>query len=220
VPTAPLRFGRRLPVHRIHALVSEYPGAELLTALMDILRTQDIELDTDAADMYAGRETADDVRRFKLLLNRAVPDHSLAGVLDRLETRFPNARATVEELYLTPEQLRELSAAGNLIGAHTVTHPVLSDLPAAAQRWEIEASRRHLSQVVDAPIELFAYPYGGADSYTDRTVELVRAAGYEAAFTTVAGDVRPDEPEPLTLQRRDCAALDHGESTFSLPDTG
>lgn len=220
VPTAPLTFDRRLPVHRIHALVSEYPGSELLTALMDILRTEPIELDSDAGDMYAGRETANDVRRFKHLLNRAVPDHSLAGVLDRLEARFPDARTTVEELYLTPAQLRELAGAGMLIGAHSVTHPVLSDLPVEAQRWEIAASRRHLSQLVDAPVDLFAYPYGGGDSYTGRTVDLVRSAGFEAAFTTEAGDVSADGGHSLTLPRRDCAALEHGDSTFSLPGTG
>lgn len=218
VPTAPLFHGRRLPVHRIHTLVSEYRGSALLGALREILRTEGIDCRDDTEDMYAGRETADSVRQFKQVLNRAVPDRTLATVLDRLEARFPRAQTTVEELYLTPTQLGELSAAGMGIGAHTVTHPVLSELPVAAQRWEIATSRRQLTACLDAPVELFAYPYGGSDSYTDRTVELVREAGFEAAFTTVPGDIGGDGRDPLALPRRDCAALEHGASTFSLPN--
>ncbi|MBX0288245.1 polysaccharide deacetylase family protein [Haloarcula salinisoli] len=219
VPTAPLVYGRRLPVQRIHSLVSEYPGPELLDALDEILEAADIDLLGDVRSMYEGRDTADSVRQFKHLLNRAVPDHSVSGVLDRLEGQFPAAQTDVSELYLSASQLRDLSEAGMTIGAHTVTHPVLSDLPTAAQRWEIRASRRQLSALLGEPVDLFAYPYGGAESYTDRTVELVSDAGFTGAFTTVDGDADATEfrETPLTLSRRDCANVEHGDATFSLP---
>lgn len=218
VATAPLVSDRRLPVHRVHTLVSEYPGPELLSQLREILRAEGVEL-TDGEDMYAGRDTDDSVRRFKHLLNRAVPDARLSGVLDRLESAFPAARTDSEALYCTAEQLRDLSEAGMVVGAHSVTHPVLADLPPAAQRFEIAASRRQLRELVDQPVDLFAYPYGGADSYTDRTVEFVREAGFTAAFTTVQGDIgdRDIAGNALTLPRLDCADLAHGESSFSLP---
>jgi len=168
--------------------------------------------------MYAGRETADSVRQFKQVLNRAVPDWTLATVLDRLEARFPRAQTTVEELYLTPTQLGELSAAGMGIGAHTVTHPVLSELPVAAQRWEIATSRRQLTACLDAPVELFAYPYGTETTYNEQTKRILSDVGCRAAFTTISGDVRSRHlmDSPLELRRRDCNEFPHGGATFDL----
>ena len=218
VPTAPLVFGRRLPVQRIHTLVSEYPGSELLDELERLLDGEDVALRTDRESMYADRDTESDVRRFKHLLNRAVPTRAVSSVLDRLEAAFPAADVAVDDVYLTPAQLRELADAGMGIGAHSVTHAVLADLPRAAQQWEIRASRRQLADLLGRPVDLFAYPYGGPESYTAETVRLVREAGFSAAFTTVDGDVGDGAlTEPTTLPRRDCADLPHGDSTVTLP---
>lgn len=223
VATDPLVHGRRLAVHRVHTLVSEYPGSELLSATLDVVRDHEA-LSVPAADdegMYAGRDTDDDVRAVKQLLNQAVPYGHLPAVLDALESRFPAAGAVeAADLYLSVDQLSELAAAGMVMGAHSVSHPLLSRLPAAEQRREIRDSQEHLATRVDAPVDLFAYPYGGEASYTDRTRELVREAGFEWAVTTQPGEIAGADlgERPLALPRRDCTAFPHGESAVSLPD--
>lgn len=94
-------------------------------------------------------------------------------------------------LMMTREQLRDLLAQGMELGAHTLTHPILSRLDTAAARHEIAGSREILAGWLgEAPL-FFAYPNGrpGLD-FGPRDVALVREAGFLAAVTTAAGHAR------------------------------
>jgi len=92
------------------------------------------------------------------------------------------------DLMMTSEQLRRLHAAGVELGAHTVSHPILLKITAAAAAEELQASRAQLAAIVGAPVRYFAYPNGrpGVD-YDARHVELARSCGFEAAFSTRRG---------------------------------
>jgi peptidoglycan/xylan/chitin deacetylase (PgdA/CDA1 family) len=91
-------------------------------------------------------------------------------------------------LMLTEGQIRELHRRGVAIGAHTVSHPILSSVDAETAREEIAGSRRALERILDAPVRLFAYPNGrpGMD-YSRLHVDQVRQAGFELAVTTSWG---------------------------------
>jgi peptidoglycan/xylan/chitin deacetylase (PgdA/CDA1 family) len=77
-------------------------------------------------------------------------------------------------------ELRELAAAGFEIGAHSVTHPDLSQLDYESCLREISESRRTLEHIVDAPVRTFAYPYC---RYGTAALAAVRATGFTAAVT-------------------------------------
>lgn len=83
---------------------------------------------------------------------------------------------------LSADELLHLNA-GDLIevGAHTVSHPVLSKLSAAAQQAEIEGSKRRLEDILGHPVATFAYPYGSRSDYTAETVTRVKEAGFAFA---------------------------------------
>src|SRR5262249_8697177 len=80
------------------------------------------------------------------------------------------------------------------------SHPVLSQQPLDNQRKEIRGSKILLEDILGQPITSFAYPYGGAADYTTETVQEVRDAGFESAFSTSTGLVGK-ESEPLRLPR-------------------
>ena len=128
-------------------------------------------------DLCARLRLLDDARRDRVLGQLA----SLADTDDAGETPPP----------LTPSQLREL-AQGELmdIGAHTVTHPVLSQLAEEGQREEVVGSKRDLEEAVDTRVTSFAYPYGGPTDFDETTVSVVRAAGFDCACSTVPGRLR------------------------------
>lgn len=65
------------------------------------------------------------------------------------------------------------------IGAHTVTHPYLPQLSLEGRKYEISSSKDTLATLSGKSVRFFAYP-GGA--YDQATLDLVKAAGYEAAF--------------------------------------
>ena len=89
---------------------------------------------------------------------------------------------------LTEDELRAL-ASGSLveIGAHTLTHPVLSSLPAERQQDEIAGSKQRLEALTGNSITSFAYPYGKKNHYTAQTVSTVQANGFACACSNFGG---------------------------------
>lgn len=85
---------------------------------------------------------------------------------------------------LRPDQLSELASAGLDIGAHTMTHPILSTLDNAVALAEIGDSRTWIDNITGKPPALFAYPNGkrGHD-YDARHAEMVKSLGFLAAVS-------------------------------------
>ncbi|HEY1677607.1 MAG TPA: polysaccharide deacetylase family protein [Candidatus Sulfotelmatobacter sp.] len=88
---------------------------------------------------------------------------------------------------LTGGELRELAAAGMTIGAHTMSHPMLSQLPADMAYFEIHDSRAQLESLLTQPVWAFAYPFGNPESVTPEILAMPRKAGFDAAFVNFGG---------------------------------
>jgi peptidoglycan/xylan/chitin deacetylase (PgdA/CDA1 family) len=92
---------------------------------------------------------------------------------------------------LTEQELLDLADGGLVeVGAHTVTHPVLSSLPEEEQRWEVARAKAELEGRLGRPVRMFAYPYGRRQDWTPATAQAVRESGYTLACTTSTGLVR------------------------------
>ncbi len=83
------------------------------------------------------------------------------------------------------------------IGAHTVTHPLLSALSPSEQSFEIQRGKEALEELLGRPVSHFSYPYGGL---TSETVALVRENGFSCAVTTAGVPVDPGA-DPFQLPR-------------------
>lgn len=95
---------------------------------------------------------------------------------------------------MTRTDLRELAAAGMAIGAHSLTHPVLSEQAPDLARAEIVESRDLLESVLGHRVWAFAYPFGGRDSVSPQVFAIVREANFAAAFTNVGGGFGAEFP--------------------------
>jgi peptidoglycan/xylan/chitin deacetylase (PgdA/CDA1 family) len=99
---------------------------------------------------------------------------------------------------LNAEEVGRLVEPGFLdIGAHTVSHAVLSSLDKENQHSEIERSRIACEELIGEPIHAFAYPFGEFDN---TAVSLVRECGFACACTTVPGRVSM-RSDPMLLPR-------------------
>lgn len=97
-------------------------------------------------------------------------------------------------LMMRSEQVREMRTAGMEIGAHTVRHPILTTLTPTEAEYEIAEGRKQLESIIDAPVDMFAYPNGkpGRD-YDYSHVPLVKKSGFRAAVSTAPGVGRPGD---------------------------
>jgi peptidoglycan/xylan/chitin deacetylase (PgdA/CDA1 family) len=83
-------------------------------------------------------------------------------------------------------ELRELSRGELLeVGAHSVTHPVLSELTPEAQQREIQESQRVLQEILGRPVTSFSYPYGGEHQVGPLAPQLARDSGFRVACSGV-----------------------------------
>jgi peptidoglycan/xylan/chitin deacetylase (PgdA/CDA1 family) len=91
---------------------------------------------------------------------------------------------------MAPAEILQLADAPLIeIGAHTVTHPMLSELPADAQLSEIQQSKSNLEGLIGRSVTSFSYPHG---AYSAVTNAIVRNAGFECACTSDVSGVRQD----------------------------
>lgn len=84
------------------------------------------------------------------------------------------------------------------IGAHTRTHPILSELTESQIRDEIANSKIELEQVFGIPIFYMAYP-GGA--FNPQIGKIAQEAGYRLAFTTSPKKLKTSEIGPFAMTR-------------------
>jgi folate-dependent phosphoribosylglycinamide formyltransferase PurN/peptidoglycan/xylan/chitin deacetylase (PgdA/CDA1 family) len=96
--------------------------------------------------------------------------------------RYPN---------LSAGQIEHWQSSGLEIGAHTVNHVDLGQIPLAEAEFEVNASGAHLSELLGGPVRSFSFPFGGKRNIRPEVVEFVRQAGYEALFSAHGGFVKP-----------------------------
>jgi peptidoglycan/xylan/chitin deacetylase (PgdA/CDA1 family) len=87
---------------------------------------------------------------------------------------------------LSWDELREMQESGITIGAHTVSHPILSHLDDEVLQHEMLMCQRVLQNNLGRPVRHFSYPNGQPCDYDERALQIV-AKHYDSATTTTAG---------------------------------
>ncbi len=127
---------------------------------------------------------------FKRLPQSAV-EENLDALVDALQPERGDIPAPLRAMNWA--QVREMRDSGLIgFGAHTHTHPILSRCTPEVARREINTSRDRMNAELGSAPSLFAYPNGHDDDYTAETANLLKAAGFRAAFTMKPGPARPD----------------------------
>lgn len=121
-------------------------------------------------------------------------------------------------LMMQPDQIRRLASAGMGIGAHTVTHPILTRLASNAARAEMHDGKAALEDIAGAPVTLFAYPNGvpGQD-YSAEHAAMARECGFSAALSTAwgAATMRSDRFQLPRFTPWDGTRLRYGARLFA-----
>jgi len=83
---------------------------------------------------------------------------------------------------LNRSELQQLAYEGITIGAHTFSHPMLSQMSEPVAWREISGSRAQLAKALGREMWAFAFPFGTSQAVTGRDVELAKRAGFTCAF--------------------------------------
>ncbi len=86
------------------------------------------------------------------------------------------------ERIMTCTQVKTLPSTLVTVGAHTATHPRLTDLDPDQACKEIESSRLALEALINREVKLFSFPYG---AFNQNLIEVCRQVGFSRVFTTL-----------------------------------
>jgi peptidoglycan/xylan/chitin deacetylase (PgdA/CDA1 family) len=139
------------------------------------------------------------LRAYKALPVEAY-DGYLCAIADATQTgRCPASMG--DRLWMTWDMLREMRAAGMVVGGHTVTHPVLARGDSEGQRDEIFGCAARLAEELGEPVRHFSYPVGRQWAFNSETRECLRQANVEWAFSNFGGVNRFNRWDQYDMRR-------------------
>jgi peptidoglycan/xylan/chitin deacetylase (PgdA/CDA1 family) len=89
---------------------------------------------------------------------------------------------TRHEKVMTAEQLKAIASDSIAVGSHSMTHPLMTNIPEDRLKQELLGSREKLEKLLNRQVSLFSFPYGG---FNEQTVSASRLAGYKRVFTAL-----------------------------------
>ena len=98
-------------------------------------------------------------------------------------------------LMLNLPELHQLSEAGMCIGAHTLSHPMLSQARLEDAWKEIFENKRNLEDALGQEVWALAYPFGNSFSVTPRELQMAKRAGFKSAFLNTSGVIESQTPK-------------------------
>ncbi len=109
---------------------------------------------------------------------------------------FPMTVVLGKDDWLSPDQLREIDAAGMEVGAHSWDHQRMDRISDEEWARQITEPKATLEEILGHPVDMLAYPNG---MWSPKALLHVLDAGYRAAFQLT----EPSDPEwPLLTIRR------------------
>lgn len=182
IPTRPYHTNKLLDVHRVHVLLGMRGGRVIYDAVRDIVvddMLSHAHIQEFRTLTYDNQNNDHCTNLVKRILNYYISDEYRERVIDELmHTFIPREQSLAAKFYMRPEEIREIQAAGMVVGSHTVNHPVMSKLSRDRQEQEIRESFDFLDHITGGlTLRTFCHPYGGFHSFTDETERLLQDNG-------------------------------------------
>ncbi len=135
---------------------------------------------------WGTRDAREKVTREFIIANKAVKAeifrHNMS-VLAEISGFSLNQRVP-EGLMMSWDELRGLPKRGITVGAHTVTHPILTQTSPVCAEDEIRACKSILEREIGDKVTAFAYPNG---SFSACHEEFAQRSGYQVSFAAEGG---------------------------------
>jgi len=195
-----------LDVHRIHFLISKYDPDMLIAEVSEGIQSTMLDHDRVAEfekDLYTNQSTDQASLKFKKLMNYYLKYEHKTAILGFLAKKYLTESEMYDKLYITIDGLKQLESEGNIVGAHTENHKVLSSLSADEQEEEISNSFSFLSRFLDMKVKSFCYPYGTRGTFNSDTTRILNKCGVHHSFM-FTNSVCDDKIEKHQIERIDC----------------
>jgi peptidoglycan/xylan/chitin deacetylase (PgdA/CDA1 family) len=112
-----------------------------------------------------------------------LPNAEAIALVDEICFKL-DSQQIIQKSILSWEELRQLAKEGVTLGAHTQTHPILTQISPKQVREETVGSQQDLRREIGSVLPVFCYPNGDHD---ELVVSILNEEGFVLAFTTLDG---------------------------------
>lgn len=92
-----------------------------------------------------------------------------------------------KDLFLSWEDVKEMSKNDMSFGAHTLTHCSLAQVSLEKAKKEVTQSKLKIEKELNKKIEIFSYPYGEQTHFNDKIKKMLKNSKYSCAVSTEFG---------------------------------
>ncbi len=170
VPSLPYQKRKILDVHKIHLIIGKIGSKKAYEKLNQIIERNKKYFDTLSFEKYKNKiyleeKSNSDVFNFKSYLNYFVKKNFRSILTDKIfKNIFGNNESKIcKNFYLKEEEIKEMANNNMIIGSHSVSHPLLSELTIKNAKKEIDNSFKFIEKFSNK--KTFCYPYGGFHSF-------------------------------------------------------
>ena len=145
----------------------------------------------DLSDEKAKKESIQAIGR----VMRCVAKQRRAEIIREMREKLGVERdGFLHQVMLSWDELREMNRGGMCVASHTMSHPLLTEIPGEEARMEITVSKAKIEEELGAPVAHISYPNPGesAAHFNEAVKILAAQAGYLTARTSFKGSVGQD----------------------------
>jgi len=103
-----------------------------------------------------------------------------------------------KELILSWDEVVEMSNNGISFGAHSVNHPILTNMPLEQAKWEIIQSKKDIEGRICKEVITFSYPNG---DFSPEIAKFIQESGFSCAVSVLPGKLISSKDNPYELSR-------------------
>ena len=199
-----------LNVHKTHLILGKIKPKIAMEDSLKFLKKKKInfninDINKKFKNTYKNFKDNLDKINFKRLINYGKNVKYRNQLLNYLIKRF-SIKIKPKDFYLTKKEIKKISKMGMIIGCHSHSHLVLSNLNYQQQLSEIKKSTQILKKITNNDMSFFCYPYGGKSTYNNSTKKILKKIGYNYSFIVDQKDsnVLNINFKPYELSRIDC----------------
>jgi len=205
-----------LDVHKIHLILGKFGPVKANKILINLLKKEMINKKFYNAfndKFYLSQKNHKEENFFKSTLNFTVKNEFKTFLIEKIFNHFfkNEEKKIFDNFYLNEKQIREMEAENMVIGAHGVSHTLLTRLSNSNLRKEIDLSIKFINKF--SKLRTFCYPYGGKSSYNHTVIKYLNKKKVSFSFSVENKDIKSTDlyKKRQILPRYDCNQFLYGK---------
>jgi len=209
-PSKPIEEKMVLDVHKIHfILASTQNKNQIIKEIFRFINKNKNSIGNKTPQEYfkelsiPNRFDTKEVIFIKRILQRELPLELRNEITTNLFKKFVTKDESKfsEKLYMSLEEMKEMSESGMIFGSHSHSHEWLSHIDNKKLINEVENSKKFCHKISSKNNEIImCYPYG---DYNEQVINEISKRGFKAGLTTNVGDAEIIKEKIFELSRYD-----------------